>query len=190
MNLQTFYQETSEELIATASMDTGFFLLHRQGQASILGEPRRFSDPWHKERETIVAELCVELIAKYGYASTLLEPDATLALETKNGMQYHNVDLLVRNEDGAPILMFAVVPPAEYDQSREQVIGGLFRIAENLSAREQLPLFLVYYTQWHQAEATRIRTQVIMYPQFATYEAWKSTGAPYSTTIPHKKEIL
>ena len=140
----------------------------------------------NKEKESIIAELCVDLIEKYGYHLGNIRIKEFVPVLSPKGVSYHEIDILITDNAENPMLLVEVLPHKEYIFHRNLAIQKLFSLAAAVGSVSSSPS-LVCYTRWREDGLIKQNKAVVDTRRFPTYEAWQSSGFEYETEIPEIK---
>jgi type I restriction enzyme M protein len=134
------------------------------------------------EPEELVHAVLIALLHSkaYRYPLTALGHEIRFAHGSK-GSKSDEVDVLIRDSDGLPYMMFEVKSASKFDADKDDAIRSqLFGTAPLVGA----PKLLVYATIEPKGSMPKIRAICIDHTKYKSYEAWKNEGEPHSTTIP------
>ena len=140
-----------------------------------------------KEKESIVAGLCVDLIEKYGYRLANIQVKKLLPFVAEKKLSYTEIDIVVTNKTENPVLLVEILPHEEYEFRLHLAMQKLFSVAHAIG-RDSPLLFLMCYTRWHEGELRKESISVVDTRRFPTYELWQSSGFACETEIPRRKE--
>lgn len=145
----------------------------------------RRSEESEKEKEKIIAELCVDLIEQYGYRLGQIAVSETVPILAQSGWDYPVVDILVRGDRETPTLLIAASAPDEYEAKRDSSLATLFSLAPIIkTAALSSPLYLIYHTRSHQNKHGEALFLVIDYQRTPTLASWDRAGRPSEPDIP------
>ena len=139
-----------------------------------------------KEKESIIAELCVDLIEKYGYRLGNIRVKEFVPVVSPNGVSYSEIDILLTDNAENPMLLVEVLPHKEYVFRRNLAIQQLFSLTGAIGSASS-PLWLMCYTRWHENGYIKENKAVVDTRRFPTYEAWESSDFECETEIPGMK---
>ena len=139
-----------------------------------------------KEKESIIAELCVDLIEKYGYHLGNIRIKEFVPVLSPNGVSYPEIDILLADNAGNPMLLVEVLPHKEYVFRRNLAIQKLFSLIDAVGFASSSPS-LMCYTRWHEDGLIKENKAVVDTRRFPTYDTWQSSGFAYETKIPGMK---
>ena len=139
-----------------------------------------------KEKESIIAELCVDLIEKYGYRLDNIHIKEFVPVVSPKGVSYSEIDILLTDNAEHPMLLVEVLPHKEYIFRRNLAIQKLFSVAPVVGSPVS-SLSLMCYTRWHENGYIKENKAVVDTRRFPTYEAWESSDFECETEIPGMK---
>ena len=140
-----------------------------------------------KETERIVAELCVDIIERYGYRLADIMVGELVPIVTPAGWDYPEIDILVRGDAKTPTLVIEAVPADHYATDQNRILAKLFAIAPAIRhSIPSSPLYLVLYTRGHISASAGMQEMalVIDYDKTPGFEAWIHAGSPAFYEIP------
>ncbi len=141
---------------------------------------------YKKEKEHIIAELCVDLIDRYGWRLANIHIGELVPVVAQAGWSYPEVDVLLTDGTGRPCTLIKVSPRAIYETDLAEAVQELFLLAHALRLeRSGSPLSLVYCTRWHDEDHS-IKESVITidYARFKTASSWEDAGRPSASAFP------
>ena len=146
---------------------------------------------YRKEKEHIIAELCVELIDRCGWHLSNIHIGELVPVVSQDGWSYPEADILLTDGAGRPCTLIKVAPRENFDAETVASLQELFLLAHalRLDASES-PKTLVYCTRWHEGIATKERVIAIDYGRFQSYASWDSAARPSSDTLPHGRSEI
>lgn len=138
------------------------------------------------EKELLKAHLLVELIERHKYPLEAISVDAYIPVST-SGVRYAQLDMVVRDRPGNPVMLIGVEPSYEYEKKLEESMQRLFAAAV-VMREKAAPKFLLYYTHWYATGGVRnVRQMVVDYIAYQTYEAWNKAHRPTLPNIPQNQ---
>ena len=140
-----------------------------------------------REKESIIAGLCVDLIEKYEYRLANIQVKELLPFVAEKKLSYTEIDIVVTNKTENPALLVEVLPHEEYEFRLHLAMQKLFSVAHAIG-RDSPLLFLVCYTRWHENGFIKEKIAIVDTRRFPTYELWQSSGFACETEIPRRKE--
>lgn len=146
-------------------------------------EPRNFYSPYHN-RERVIGELCIDLLDKYGYPGGSVQIGESIAVRTPQGMTFMPIDILVKNQDGSPLLIIEAAAQDGYTAGYETAIQKLFTLAKTLHTNAAAPLFLIYHTHWHKNGKLEGKHAIIDYRAYPDFVTWRAKGRPRQPDFP------
>lgn|GEM_PF-2124904 len=167
-----------------------FFVFSRHAPHMVLRDARdELWDETRKEKERIIAALCVDLIEKYRYRLAHLHVQELIPIVSNTGWQYPEADVLVEGYGGNSRLIIKAIPHEKYHAGLVAGIEELFLLARAIPSRKTTPLYIIPYTRWYDAGGeTKEEFLVINASIFPTSEAWIGAGRPTEETIPVREE--
>jgi len=167
-----------------------FFVFSRQAPHMVLRDARNeVWDDARKEKERIIAVLCVDLIEKYHYRLPHLHVQELIPIVSGAGWQYPEADILVEGIGGNPRLIIKAIPHDTYHADLVAGIEELFLLARAIPSRKTMPLYIIPYTRWYDAaHETKEEFIVINTSIFPTSESWIAAGRPTESGIPPREE--
>ena len=142
---------------------------------------------YRKEKEHIIAELCVELIDRFGWYLSNIHIGELVPVVSQEGWSYPEADILLTDGSGRPCTIIKVAPRENYAGEMAGSVQELFLLAHALRLDASAsPKTLVYCTRWHENGATKERVIAIDYARFQTFAAWDSAGRPSSDALPRR----
>lgn len=168
-----------------------FFVFSRRAPYMVLRDvgTEVWSDA-HRERERIIAELCVDLIDKYHYRLSHLHIRELIPIVSQEGWKYPEADILVEGPDGNPRLLVKAMGRSEYEDHLMTGVEELLMLARAIPSRKTTPLFAIAYTRWYEKHRLKEKYTVINSSVFPTPESWIGAGKPVEDTIPMFREIV
>ena len=140
-----------------------------------------------KEKEHIIAELCVDLIDHYGWYLANIHIGELVPVVSQEGWSYPEVDILLTDGTGRPSTLIKVAPRENYAEGLADAAQELFLLAHALRLElSASPLSLVYCTRWHENGGTKEQVITIDYSRFKSFAAWAEAGRPSSDTLPRR----
>ena len=141
-----------------------------------------------REKESIIAGLCVDLIERYGYRLANIQVKELLPFVAEKKLSYTEIDIMVTDKTENPVLLVEVLPHEEYEFRLHLAMQKLFSVAHAIGHDSPL-LSLMCYTRWHEGELRKESISVVDTRRFPTYELWQSSGFACETEIPRRKNI-
>lgn len=138
-----------------------------------------------KEKEHIIAELCVDLIDRYGWRLANIHIGELIPVVSQAGWSYPEVDMLLTDTTGRPCTLIKVAPRETYESDLTVAVEELFLLAHALRLDRSLsPLYLAYCTRWHEKSAIKERVITIDYIRFKSFALWDEARRPFSDSLP------
>lgn len=142
---------------------------------------------YRKEKEHIIAELCVDLIDRCGWYLSNIHIGELVPVVSQTGWSYPEVDILLTDGSGRPCTLIKVVPSEAFGAELGESVQELFLLAHALRlGQSAFPLSLVYCTRWHENGGTKQRVITIDYSRFKTFDAWDEAGRPSADDMPQR----
>ena len=149
----------------------------------------RHDEALRKEKDRIIAQLCVDLIEKYGWRLSQIKIGEAIPVLTSSGWDYPEIDILAGNGAG-PVLLIEALPRDAY---AEHYVGAMARLFHAAPVVQKIhpssPLFLICHTRWIEPgvleeKVIREKTAVVEYAKFSDLESWDRAGRPATHMIP------
>ena len=168
-----------------------FFVFSRRAPHMILRDARdQMWDDARKEKERIIAVLCVDLIEKYHYRLGQLHVQELIPIVSGAGWQYPEADVLVEGAHTNPRLIVKAIPHDRYHEELIAAIEELFLLARAIPSRKTAPLYIIPYTRWYdEAGKNKTESMVINASVFPTSESWIAAGRPLEVDIPPQEIV-
>lgn len=152
---------------------------------------RDLPSPWQteyrREKERIIAELCVDLIDRCGWYLSNIHIGELIPVISQSGWSYPEADILLTDGGGRPCTLIKVVPSEAYERELPEAIHELFLLAHALRLEQSIsPLSLVYCTRWREKNSPHERIVTIDYSRFETFGAWDAAGRQAGDSLPHR----
>lgn len=149
--------------------------------------PSPWQTEYRREKERIIAELCVDLIDRCGWYLSNIHIGELIPVISQSGWRYPEADILLTDGSGRPCSLIKVVPPKAYEQELPEAIRELFLLAHALRLEQSIsPLSLVYCTRWHEKDSIKERVITIDYLRFETFEGWDAAGRIAGDSLPRR----
>mgnify|MGYP001594953854 CR=1 FL=1 len=162
-----------------------FFVFSRRAPYMVLRDTGDdAADADRHERDRMVAQLCVDLIERYGYRLSQLHVRELVPIVSQEGWQYPEADLLIEGNGGNPRLLVKAMTSQQYETALETGIAELFLLARAIPSRRTTPLFIIPYTRRRERRATREKFLVINAAAYGSMDAWIAAGRPTESAIP------
>ena len=174
----SFFYPASKEILSFSATRMVFIVRDRPDEAL------------EKEKERIVAELCVDLIEKYGWHLGQIKVGEVVPVISQSGWTYPQVDILACGGDTDPTLLINAFPRSEYGRFSDESAAEMFLMADTFKiARPASPVYLIRYTRWRERailedRILREKVSVIEYDRFRGFESWDRAGRPVTDVIP------
>ena len=165
-----------------------YFSFHRRAVWMLRDSASEAHTQYKKEKEHIIAELCVDLIDRCGWHLANIHIGELVPVVSQAGWSYPEVDILLTDGTGRPCTLIKVAPREHYGDGLTDAIQELFLLAHALHLdRSASPLSLVYTTRWHEKDTVKEQILSIDYSRFTTYAVWDAAGRPSSDILPHRQ---
>ena len=173
------YMISAEPVVSAGNAESLFMAASAAPADTIIGRSARILyNVESNEKERIGAELCVDLVERYGYPLMGITVAETVAVVASSGsLEYLEADILALGEKGVPLLIVEVVAPGAYLNEREAALKKLFRIGGTLAETADVPcMYLVYYTHTRVGDVFNRNCTIVDYACYQTYTAWREAG--------------
>lgn len=162
-----------------------FFVFSRRAPYMVLRDAANGEeDQARRTRDRIVAQLCVDLIERYGYRLSELHVRELIPIVSQEGWKYPEVDLLIEGKEGNPRLLIKALTPESFTTELETHIAELFMLARAIPSRRTTPLFIIAYTRQRERKGVGEKILVIDASAYPSMDAWIAAGRPETEEIP------
>lgn len=141
-----------------------------------------------KEKEIVKAQAYVELVEKYGYAFDQIDLGIYVSVGGEGSRRFMEADMVVWAKNGNPLLLFAVVPFADYERDFERTMKDLFEIGNAIDNGRGYLTHLVYYSRSFTNGRSQKKISVIDIFHNKTFADWEKNGRQVGKNIPQNSE--
>ncbi len=139
------------------------------------GYQRNALNPWEEERGYARSILYVKLVEQFGYGPHQIEIGHPVELVSKSEKRHLEIDLMVRNNEGLPIILCMLTPVKATAAEQEAVTELLYTLAKHLNLQTTL-CFLAVFSHECKEKKTKSKAFVIDYKKYPTFALWQAGG--------------
>jgi hypothetical protein len=175
-----FSELSSEESSPVSPYGYGTPALVRDGGTQKYGGQRTNI----KEKEIIKAHAYVELVEKYGYSFDQIDLGMYVSVGGDGSRRFMEADMVVWGKKGEPLIVFAIVPFADYERDFERTMKDLFEIGSAINSEKTHPVHLAYYSRSFSGGRVQKKISVIDAAKDKTFDNWEKNGRHLEKNIP------
>lgn len=146
------------------------------------GYQRTFLDAWEEERAYARSILYVKLVEEFGFAPKQIEIGYHVELLAPEGKRHMEIDLIVTNEEGQPIMVCIIMPLKSTVKEQENTAELLYALVDALGMNAKLS-WLVGFSYGCKGKTKESKAFVIHYQKYPNFTCWQKEGRKKSEKL-------